>query len=88
MYCNGRRVGYALKRQMSEGDVALLLKTMKSISVGAGVLPGLVKPENGDMMYLRARFERVIGSVDSESFHMMNPVGSTGQELSIFLLRS
>ncbi|ONK68787.1 uncharacterized protein A4U43_C05F15990 [Asparagus officinalis] len=88
MYCNGRRVGYALKRQMSEGDVALLLKTMKSTSVGAGVLPGLVKPESGDMMYLRARFERVIGSVDSESFHMMNPVGSTGQELSIFLLRS
>jgi hypothetical protein len=26
--------------------------------------------------------------VDSESFHMINPVGSSGQELSIFLVRS
>ena len=88
MYCNGRKVGFAVRRQVTEGDMAVF-KTMRSVSVGAGVLPGLSKSgDGGDLMYLRANFERVIGSADSESFHMMNPVGSTGQELSIFLLRS
>ncbi|XP_008799147.2 protein MIZU-KUSSEI 1 [Phoenix dactylifera] len=87
MYCNGRKVGFAVRRQMSEGDAAVF-KLMQSISVGAGVLPGESKSGDGDLMYLRASFERVIGSVDSESFHMINPVGSTGQQLSIFLIRT
>ncbi|XVF35783.1 hypothetical protein REPUB_Repub19eG0000700 [Reevesia pubescens] len=87
MYCNGRKVGYSIRRQMSNNDAAVL-KLMQSVSVGAGVLPVAPKSEDGDLMYLRASFERVIGSADSESFHMLNPVGSTGQELSIFLLRS
>ena len=88
MYCNGRKVGFAIRRQMSVNDAAVL-KLMQSVSVGAGVLPvGSKSEEDGDLMYLRASFERVIGSADSESFHMLNPVGSTGQELSIFLLRS
>ncbi|EOY15856.1 hypothetical protein QUC31_000752 [Theobroma cacao] len=89
MYCNGRKVGFAIRRQMSVNDAAVL-KLMQSVSVGAGVLPVSPKSseEDGDLMYLRASFERVIGSADSESFHMLNPVGSTGQELSIFLLRS
>ncbi|KAG1363291.1 protein MIZU-KUSSEI 1-like [Cocos nucifera] len=87
MYCNGRKVGFAVRRQMSEGDAAVF-KLMQSISVGAGVLPGESRSGDGDLMYLRASFERVIGSVDSESFHMINPVGSTGQQLSIFLLRT
>lgn len=69
---------------------ATVLKLMQSVSVGAGVLP--VAPakaeDEGDLMYLRASFDRVIGSADSESFHMINPVGSSGQELSVFLLRS
>ncbi|KAJ6999109.1 protein MIZU-KUSSEI 1-like [Populus alba x Populus x berolinensis] len=80
MYCNGRKVGFAIRRKMSVSDVAVL-KLMQSVSVGAG--------EAGDLlMYLRASFDRVVGSADSESFHMINPVGSSGQELSIFLLRS
>ncbi|PIA34152.1 hypothetical protein AQUCO_03800015v1 [Aquilegia coerulea] len=87
MYCNGRKVGFAVKRHMKESDMAVL-KLMKSVSVGAGVLPLEPKSEGGDLMYLRASFERVTGSVDSESFHMINPSGSCGQELSIFLLRS
>lgn len=88
MYCNGRKVGYAMRRHMTVPDVTVL-QLMQSVSVGAGVLPVAPKPhEDGDLMYLRATFERVIGSVDSESFHMMNPVGSSGQELSLFLLRS
>ena len=89
MYCNGRKVGFAMRRQISVNDSAVL-KLMQSVSVGAGVLPAGSKSseEDGELMYLRATFERVIGSADSESFHMLNPVGSTGQELSIFLLRS
>lgn len=82
MYCNGRKVGFAVSRQMSVSDSAVL-KQMQSVSVGAGVLP------DGDLMYMRATFERVIGSPDSESFHMINPTGtSSAQHLSIFLLRS
>ncbi|MCL7049168.1 hypothetical protein MKW94_020209 [Papaver nudicaule] len=87
MYCNGRKVGFAVRRQMTESDAAVF-KLMQSVSVGAGVLPVSPKSEEGDLMYLRASFERVIGSVDSESFHMINPGGSSGQELSIFFLRS
>ncbi|KAI3465507.1 hypothetical protein Pfo_022170 [Paulownia fortunei] len=88
MYCNGRKVGFAIRRQMSPAD-ATVLKLMQSVSVGAGVLPVAPKAEDdGDLMYLRASFDRVIGSADSESFHMINPVGSSGQELSVFLLRS
>ncbi|GLT74536.1 hypothetical protein SLA2020_463250 [Shorea laevis] len=88
MYCNGRKVGFAIKRQMSTNDAAVL-KLMHAVSVGAGVLSiAPPKSEDGDLMYLRASFERVIGSSDSESFHMLNPGGSSGQELSIFLLRS
>ncbi|MQM21552.1 hypothetical protein Taro_054594 [Colocasia esculenta] len=87
MYCNGRKVGFAVRRQMTESDLAIF-KLMQSVSVGAGVLPGESKSGEGDLMYLRASFDRVVGSADSESFHMINPVGSSGQELSIFLLRS
>ncbi|XP_058069634.1 protein MIZU-KUSSEI 1-like [Magnolia sinica] len=87
MYCNGRKVGFAVRRQMTKSDVAVF-KLMQSVSVGAGVLPSESKSEDGELMYLRANFERVTGSPDSESFHMINPVGSSGQELSIFLLRA
>ncbi|EEF52939.1 protein MIZU-KUSSEI 1 [Ricinus communis] len=87
MYCNGRKVGFAIRRQMTVSDVGVL-KMMQSVSVGAGVLPVPPKSQDGDLMYLRASFERVIGSADSESFHMINPIGSSGQELSIFMLRS
>ncbi|GFY86346.1 hypothetical protein Acr_04g0010840 [Actinidia rufa] len=95
MYCNGRKVGFAIRREMRVGDVALL-KLMQSVSVGAGVLPISPKSDCRDddddmmmIMYLRANFQRVIGSTDSESFHMINPLGSSAhQDLSIFLLRS
>lgn len=91
MYCNGRKVGYAVRRKMTVSD-AEVLKLMQSVSVGAGVLPLVPNSksvDDGDLLYLRATFERVIGSPDSESFHIINPVGSSGQQqLSIFLLRS
>ncbi|KAG2271159.1 hypothetical protein Bca52824_065714 [Brassica carinata] len=78
MYCNGKKVGFAVKREMTENDV-VFLRMMKYVSVGAGVVP------NGETLYLRPKFERVTGSSDSEAFHMVNPDGSCGQELSIFL---
>ncbi|KAJ0257505.1 Uncharacterized protein HA466_0083570 [Hirschfeldia incana] len=84
MYCNGRKMGFAVRRKVTENDV-VLLRMMQSVSVGAGVVP---LDEEEQTLYLRARFERVTGSSDLESFHMMNPGGSYGQELSIFLLRS
>ncbi|KAL4575369.1 hypothetical protein LXL04_022211 [Taraxacum kok-saghyz] len=89
MYCNGRKVGYATRRKMTAADTAILTR-MQSVSVGAGVLP----PENDHhgsdgIMYLRAGFRRIIGSPNSESFHMKNPDrDERSQELSIFLLRS
>lgn len=69
-----------------------MLNTVQSVSVGAGVIPlledgGGCGSEAGELMYMRARFERVVGSRDSEAFYMLNPDGSGGPELSIFLLR-
>ncbi|GMJ10528.1 hypothetical protein like AT1G21050 [Hibiscus trionum] len=89
MYCNGRKVGFAIKRQVSVNDAAVL-KMMQSVSVGAGALPVGPRCEEdaGELMYMRASFQRVIGSPHSHSFHMINPLGSTAQELSIFLFRS
>ncbi|KAH7441027.1 hypothetical protein KP509_03G022100 [Ceratopteris richardii] len=87
MYCNGRKTGYAIRRSCSETDLQIL-SLVQAISMGAGVLP---KNENdgpdGELMYMRAKFERVVGSKDSEAFYMMNPDGTGGPELSIFLLR-
>ncbi|KAK6939143.1 Protein MIZU-KUSSEI 1-like, plant [Dillenia turbinata] len=82
MYCNGRKVGFALRRHLTVSDITVL-DLMRSVSVGAGVLP-----LHGDLLYLRATFDRVVGSRDSESFHMINPDGTSAQELSIFFLRS
>ncbi|CAA6668260.1 unnamed protein product [Spirodela intermedia] len=45
------------------------------------------------VMYMRAKFERVVESSDSEALYMVNPDGGragggrSGPELSIFLLR-
>ncbi|CAK9155592.1 unnamed protein product [Ilex paraguariensis] len=92
MYCNGRKCGYAVSRACSESDWHVL-NTVKSVSVGAGVIPVVEDGgkggggSEGELLYMRARFERVVGSRDSEAFYMMNPDGNGGPELSIFLLR-
>eukprot|EP00250_Pteridium_aquilinum_P004237 c14463_g1_i1 orf=226-990(+) len=86
MYCNGRKTGYALRRVCSEADVQLL-SLVQAVSMGAGVLPMNEEAPEGELMYMRAKFERVVGSKDSEAFYMMNPDGTGGPELSIFLLR-
>ncbi|XP_022746834.1 protein MIZU-KUSSEI 1 [Durio zibethinus] len=91
MYCNGRKSGYAVTRTCTESDWHVL-STLKSVSVGAGVIP-VVEDERknggseGELLYMRAKFERVVGSRDSEAFYMINPDNNGGPELSIFLLR-
>ncbi|KAF4356845.1 hypothetical protein CsatB_019873 [Cannabis sativa] len=91
-YCNGRKCGFAARRDCGPEEWKVL-KAVEPISMGAGVLPeccggdGGGGSDVGELMYMRARFERVVGSKDSEAFYMMNPDGSGGPELSIYLLR-
>ncbi|KAL8095375.1 hypothetical protein AgCh_036740 [Apium graveolens] len=92
MYCNGRKSGYALSRECTQSDWHVL-STVESVSVGAGVIPvvedgrkGGMQSE-GELLYMRARFERVVGTQHSEAYYMMNPDGNGGPDLSIFLLR-
>ncbi|KAL2907212.1 Protein MIZU-KUSSEI 1 [Bienertia sinuspersici] len=88
MYCNGRRVGFAVKRKPSKTDMEVLRK-MKSVVVGAGIVNGKeIGCNDDDIMYLRGNFERVRGSFDAESFHLIDPDGNINQDLSIFFLRS
>lgn len=90
-YCNGRKVGYAVRRRPTEKD-RRVLEMVRSMSAGAGVLfpvdVGARVEELGELMYMRATYERVVGSRDSVSYHLINPGGSPAQELSVFLLRS
>ncbi|XLR66723.1 hypothetical protein S83_017395 [Arachis hypogaea] len=91
MYCNGRKCGYANRRECGPEEWKIL-KAVEPISMGAGVLPvsdgdGNGAGSEGELMYMRAKYERVVGSKDSEAFYMMNPDGSGGPELSIYLLR-
>ncbi|XP_062096851.1 protein MIZU-KUSSEI 1 [Humulus lupulus] len=88
MYCNGRKLGFAARRKASD-RVRLMLKTMQSTTVGAGVMPsGFGSSDSEEIMYMRANYEHVVGNADSESFHLINPDECPGQELSVFLLRS
>lgn len=87
-YCNGKKCGYAMRRDCGP-DEWKVLNAIGPISMGAGVIPGpgCGAESDGEMMYMRAKFERVVGSKDSEAFYMMNPDGNGGPELSIYLLR-
>ncbi|EEF32388.1 conserved hypothetical protein [Ricinus communis] len=87
MYCNGRKTGYGVKRAPTDEDL-VVMQILHVISMGAGVIPddGTEQPD-GELTYMRAHFERVIGSKDSETYYMMNPDGNSGPELSIFFVR-
>ncbi|KAK9740595.1 hypothetical protein RND81_03G046700 [Saponaria officinalis] len=109
VYCNGRKVGYSIRRKQLSEDEIHVMKMLRGVSMGAGVLPSLnnnndyndydihhqndasiedAKAVDGEQLtYLRARFERVVGSKDSEAFYMLNPDQSDGPELSIFFVR-
>lgn len=95
MYCNGRKVGYAMKRRPSKPDLDAL-RLMSSVVAGAGIITGkeLNRVDDNDddnddqLIYLRGNFERVHGSSEhSESFHLIDPDCCMGQELSIFFYR-
>ncbi|XP_020673708.1 protein MIZU-KUSSEI 1 [Dendrobium catenatum] len=84
-YCNGRKCGLAVRRDCGAGDTRVV-RAVEPVTMGAGVLPA--EEEEGEVMYMRARFERVVGSKDSEAFYMINPDGKGGgAELSIYFLR-
>ncbi|XP_061364666.1 protein MIZU-KUSSEI 1-like [Gastrolobium bilobum] len=89
-YCNGKKCGFATRRECGpkEWDI---LKAVEPISMGAGVLPGnnngAEAGSEGELMYMRAKFERIVGSRDSEAFYMMNPDSNGAPELSVYLLR-
>jgi uncharacterized protein (TIGR01570 family) len=87
-YCNGKSCGYAVRRECGGADWRVL-RALEPVSMGAGVIPAAsCGGGEGDVMYMRARFERVVGSRDSEAFYMMNPdSGGGGPELSVYLLR-
>lgn len=88
MYCNGRKAGYAVKRGATDDDLNVIQK-LHAMSMGAGVLPSenVESPAEGELTYMRAYFERVMGSKDSETYYMMSPDGNSGPELSIFFVR-
>ncbi|KAK3137919.1 hypothetical protein QOZ80_5AG0362140 [Eleusine coracana subsp. coracana] len=89
-YCNGKSCGYAVRRECGAADWRVL-RALEPVSMGAGVIPAAsCGGGDGDVMYMRARFERVVGSRDSEAFYMMNPDSggaNGGPELSVYLLR-
>ncbi|KAJ4906919.1 hypothetical protein Rs2_10577 [Raphanus sativus] len=87
MFCNGRKSGFAVRRSASE-ETRVMLKRLESTTVGAGVLPCGSGSDLDEVMYMRASYEHVVGSSDSESFHLINPDANSAQELSIFLLRT
>ncbi|XWS41482.1 hypothetical protein CRYUN_Cryun17cG0085500 [Craigia yunnanensis] len=88
MYSNGKKTGYGVKREATEDDLNVM-ELLKAVSMGAGVLPGNSVAEglDGELAYIRAYFDRVVGSTDSETFYMLSPDGNNGPELSIFLVR-
>ncbi|XP_057522430.1 protein MIZU-KUSSEI 1-like [Amaranthus tricolor] len=71
-YCNGKKCGYALCRDCGPHEWRVL-QSLGPITMGAGVLPGGADDGNGvqfegELMYMRAKFERIVGSEDSEAF--------------------
>ncbi|GFZ18448.1 MIZU-KUSSEI-like protein [Actinidia rufa] len=88
-FCNGKKCRYAVRRE-PRAEEWNVLKAVGPVSMGAVVLPvsgNGAGGSDGELMYMRAKFERVVGSKDSEAFYMMNPDGHGGPELSIYLLR-
>ncbi|CAM0880871.1 unnamed protein product [Alopecurus aequalis] len=86
---NGESVGYASRREATEEDKRVM-RLLRATSMGAGVLPDdMADPANGELTYMRAHFDRVVGSKDSETYYMDNPEGTAaGPELTIFFIRN
>lgn len=93
VYCNGRKTGYSIRRTNMSEDELHVMQLLRGVSMGAGVLPSPSSEKessvaaDGELTYMRARFERVVGSKDSEALYMINPDGAGGPEFSIFFVR-
>uniref|UniRef100_A0A0D9UZG4 Protein MIZU-KUSSEI 1 n=1 Tax=Leersia perrieri TaxID=77586 RepID=A0A0D9UZG4_9ORYZ len=88
---NGESVGYAARREATEADERVM-RLLHATSMGAGVLPAAddhPTAADGEVTYMRAHFDRVVGSKDAETYYMHNPEGcATGPELTIFFIRT
>lgn len=56
MFCNGKKIGYGVKREATEEDLNVM-ELLKAVSMGAGVLPGNSETEglDGELAYMRDR---------------------------------
>lgn len=86
-FINSKNTGYAARREPNNSDLNVM-QLLHAVSMGAGVLPSdMTDPVDGELTYMRAYFDRVVGSKDSETFYMLNPDEKTSTELSIFFVR-
>ncbi|XP_072961607.1 protein MIZU-KUSSEI 1-like [Typha angustifolia] len=87
-YLNGRKLGYAVRRRPTDRD-RRILEMVRTMTAGAGVLSFPGGGDQEEVIYMRACYERVVGSRDSVSYHLIDPGSeSPAQELSVFLLRT
>ncbi|PKA66603.1 hypothetical protein AXF42_Ash003258 [Apostasia shenzhenica] len=87
VFYNGKKSGYGVRREPAAEDLAVM-ELLRSVSMGAGVLPdGAVDAREGEMAYVRAFFEHVAASRDSETLYILSPSDSNGPELTIFFVR-
>ncbi|XP_073142225.1 protein MIZU-KUSSEI 1-like [Henckelia pumila] len=82
-YCNGNKLGFATRVECGEKEWKIL-KAVEPISMGAGV----IRKEKEEVIYMRAKFERVVGTANSEAFYMINPDNKAAPELSVYFLRT
>ncbi|WOK91605.1 hypothetical protein Cni_G00296 [Canna indica] len=85
LFCNGKKSGYGVRREATDDDLAVM-ETLRAVSMGAGVLPARTEAEE-ELAYVRAGFDHVIGSRDSETLYMTGPDDGNGPDLTIFFVR-
>ncbi|KQK19617.1 protein MIZU-KUSSEI 1-like [Brachypodium distachyon] len=99
--CNGQDVGHAIRRPPTDWERGVL-ESMRTMTAGVGALPPVEAPEQineggqqdcggAEVLYMRATYQRIVGSKDAVSYHLISPGtagGSPPQELSLFLLRT
>ncbi|KAG6473095.1 protein MIZU-KUSSEI 1-like [Zingiber officinale] len=85
LFCNGKRSGYGVRREATVEDLGVM-ETLRAVSMGAGVMPAKAEGEE-DIAYVRAAFDHVIASKDTEILYMLSPEDGSGPDLTIFFIR-
>lgn len=85
LFCNGKRSGYGARREATEEDLGVM-ETLRAVSMGAGMMPAKAEGEE-EVAYVRAGFDHVIASKDTEILYMMSPEDCSGPDLTIFFIR-